>query len=88
MGNFNDYVKQLMNKQYGFVDPLTRQDTIEKLTIPEPEPAPEMPEEKWIWVDGYKGTDKDMKCRGYQYEFGKQFDIPEGEVAIPFRMVY
>lgn len=81
MGSFNDYVKQRMNKQYGFVDPLTKQETIEKLTIPEP--APEPPEEKWIWVDGYKGTDKDMKCRGYQYELGKRFDIPEGEVAIP-----
>lgn len=31
--------------------------------------------EEWIWVEGYKGTDKDMKCRGYQYELGKRFDI-------------
>jgi hypothetical protein len=33
-------------------------------------------EEEWIWVEGYKGTDKDMKCRGYQYELGKRFDMP------------
>ena len=34
-------------------------------------------EEKWIWVDGFKGTDKDMKCNGYQYELGKRHDMPE-----------
>ena len=28
-------------------------------------------EEKYVWIEGYKGTDKDMKCNGYQYEFGK-----------------
>jgi len=38
-------------------------------------PKVEIPE--WIWVEGYKGTDKDMKCRDYQYELGKQFDMPE-----------
>ncbi len=36
-------------------------------------------EEEWIWVEGYKGTDKDMKCIGYQYELGKQYDIPDDE---------
>lgn len=34
-------------------------------------------EEEWIWVDGYKATDKNMCCRGYQYEIGKRFDMPE-----------
>jgi hypothetical protein len=45
---------------------------------PIPEPITE-PEEEWIWVEGYKGTDKDMCCRGYQYELGKQYDMPEDE---------
>lgn len=36
----------------------------------------ERPEE-WIWVDGYKGTDKDMKCRGYQFSVGNKYDMPE-----------
>lgn len=36
-------------------------------------------EDEWIWVEGYKGTDKDMQCKGYQYEFGIQHDMPEGE---------
>lgn len=30
-------------------------------------------------VSGYKGTDKDMKCKGYQYELCVQHDMPEGE---------
>lgn len=36
-----------------------------------------LPTEEWIWVEGYKGTDKDMKCRDFQYELNKQFDMPE-----------
>ena len=36
-------------------------------------------EEEWIWVTGYKGTDKNMKCRDYQYEMRKQHDMPEDE---------
>ena len=34
--------------------------------------------EEWVWVTGYNGTEKDMKCRDYQYEMGKQHDMPEG----------
>ena len=33
--------------------------------------------EEWIWVNGYKGTDKDMKCRDYQFEMNKCFDISD-----------
>ena len=36
-------------------------------------------QEEWVWVTGYKGTDKNMKCRDYQYEMNKQHDMPEGE---------
>ena len=32
---------------------------------------------EWIWVEGYKGTDKNMCCREHQYEIGKQFDMPD-----------
>ena len=39
-------------------------------------------EEEWIWVSGYKATDSEMKCRDYQYELGKKFDMPDGEVII------
>lgn len=37
----------------------------------------EKPEEEWVWVKGYKGTEKDMTCRGYQFEMDKQFDISD-----------
>jgi hypothetical protein len=50
----------------------------EKLdTIPEPINETTPPEKEWIWVEGYKGTDRNMCCRDYQYEMGKQFDMPE-----------
>ena len=42
------------------------------------EPTSE-PEEEWIWVEGYKGTDKDMKCRDFQYGLGVQYDMPEDQ---------
>jgi hypothetical protein len=34
--------------------------------------------EEWIWVEGYKGTDRDMKCRGYQFEMNKVHEMEEG----------
>lgn len=34
------------------------------------------PEEKWIWVEGYKGTDANMQGHGnFQFELNKQYDI-------------
>lgn len=33
--------------------------------------------EEWIWVEGYKGTDADMRCRDEQYELGKRYDMPD-----------
>lgn len=30
-------------------------------------------EEDWVWIEGYKATNKDMKCRGFQFELGKMF---------------
>ncbi len=41
------------------------------------EPKPIAPEEKWIWVEGYKGTDKNMQGHGnYQFEVGNRYDMP------------
>ena len=37
------------------------------------------PKENWVWVEGYKGTDKDMKCLGFQYELGKVYTY-DGEL--------
>lgn len=45
---------------------------------PEQTVEPEKPVEEWVWVTGYKGMDKDMKCHGgFQYELGKRYDMPE-----------
>lgn len=35
--------------------------------------------EEWTWVTGYKGTNKNMICRDYQYELGEPYSIPDGE---------
>lgn len=61
-------LKEQLNKIYGGAVPVETDDKKEVQT-----------DDEWIWVEGYKGTDKDMKCRGYQYELGKQFDMPEDE---------
>lgn len=52
--------------------------TIESDTIKIEPISQEKPVEEWIWVEGYKGTPKDMKCHDYQYELGVQHDMPEG----------
>ena len=45
-------------------------------------PEPIVSVDEWVWVTGYKGTDKDMKCKNdFQYELGKQYDMPEGEAV-------
>lgn len=41
----------------------------------------EVKEEEWVWVTGYKGTEKDMSCRGYQFELGFQYDVEDDEVV-------
>lgn len=33
--------------------------------------------EEWVWVDGYKGTNKNMCCRDTSFEIGERFDMPE-----------
>ena len=32
--------------------------------------------EEWVWIEGYKGTYRDMTCANdYQFELGKRFDM-------------
>lgn len=58
-----------------------KKEEVEETTAPASEQldVPEQPEEEWVWVEGYKGTDANMCCRGYQYEIGKQYDMPDDE---------
>ena len=40
-------------------------------------------EEKWVWVTGYKGMNKDMQCKNeFQYEIGKTYDMDEADVSV------
>lgn len=55
-------------------------ESVPLASIKAPEPKKEtILEEGWIWIEGYKATDKDMKCKGYQFELGKMF-THEGEL--------
>ena len=69
-------VKETLNKIYGqsaatnapIKDKITQEDVMNTIKTVE--------DEEYIWVKGFKGTDKDMRCKGdYQYELGKQFDL-------------
>lgn len=60
-------LKELANKVYG----------VSVLKVVEQPEEPKQSEEEWIWVQGYKGTDKDMRCRDYQYELSKKHDMPD-----------
>lgn len=42
------------------------------------EAAVEKALDEWIWVEGYKATEKDMTCNKYQYMIGVRHDMPEG----------
>lgn len=70
-------IKETLNKIYGkpaatnepIKDDIGTDKTFEELLMPKPE-------EEYIWVKGFKGTDKNMQCHGnYRYELGKQFDL-------------
>lgn len=39
----------------------------------------EQAEEKWIWVEGYKATDRNMVCHNYQYLMGEVHEHPAGD---------
>lgn len=52
---------------------LVKDETVEE----EIKEEPEKPVEEWIWVEGYKATEADMTCRGYQYEIGELYEMPK-----------
>lgn len=69
-------IKRAINAVYGGVT-YKGEAKLEKSSKSE---TPEEKEEKWVWVAGYKGLDKDMKAYGgFQYEMDKLYIMPEGE---------
>lgn len=67
--------KEAINNMRGY--DVLMESNLAGTRIPKEPPKPIMPEEKWIWVEGYKGTNKDMQGHGkYQFEVGKRYDMP------------
>ena len=70
-------IKETLNKIYGksaatnaaINDDITQENITNAIKTLE--------EEEYIWVKGFKGTEKDMSCKGYRYELGKQFDLDD-----------
>ena len=69
-------IKETLNQIYGksaatnapIKDNITQEDIMNTIKTVE--------KDEYIWVKGFKGTDKDMRCQDdYQYELGKQFDL-------------
>ena len=81
--DFIKAAKEALNKSFGFK---TEVDMETKLAKEAEEKTEETKIETidvkntWVWVEGYKGTDKDMCCNGLQYEIGKMFQMPREEV--------
>lgn len=77
-------IKETLNKIYGtsvstnatIKDDITQEDVMNAIKTVE-EVIDTVTGEEWVWVKGFKGTEKDMSCKGYQYELGKQFDLDE-----------
>jgi hypothetical protein len=62
-------------KELGIIENKTTEDAVKDFQKEEEK------EDQYEWVEGYKGTDRNMQCNEYQYEFGKVFEH-EGEVSL------
>lgn len=68
--SFKDFAKRLKSKENSVTGVAEVDETLTP-TI-----------EKWVWVEGYKGTDRDMRCRDQQFEIGKSYVIPQKDVSM------
>ena len=88
----NEINKEITELKENVEDMKQESEKISTKILPEIKEAPK--EEKWIWVEGYKGTDKDMCCQPgnidskMQYEIDKEFtcygDIIYGQNGFHF----
>lgn len=76
-------MKDAINKAFGVKTEVDMESKIAKAEEQTEEPKSESIDIKntWVWVEGYKGTDRDMKCQGFQYELGKTYRMPREEVS-------
>lgn len=52
------------------------------ISVTEVKSAEEQPAAEWIWVEGYKGTNKDMKCyNNFQFTLGEEY-TKDGEIIM------
>ena len=83
--NNSDFVKaarDAMAKAFGLKTEVDMENKIAKAGEQTEEPKSETIDVKntWVWVEGYKGTDKDMCCQGFQYELGTKYQMPRENV--------
>ena len=79
--------KEALNKTFGYKTEVDMESKIaqeenyeSEKTEESKEPAIDI-ENTWVWVEGYKGTDKDMRCAcDFQYELGGKYSMPREEV--------
>ena len=80
--NFAKITEEAIKKAFGIKTEVDMETKIAKAEEQTEEPKTETIDVKntWVWVEGYKGTDKDMCCQGFQYELGKVYQMHREEV--------
>lgn len=74
MGLFKRFIKKSVEEAQSFKDSIeTEIEVFENEEV--------INQEEWVWIEGYKGTKTDMTCKGFQFDFNKEY-IVDGIVEI------
>lgn len=73
MGFMSGWIPAPITNKKTIITKEVLEDAIDKLK--------EIAEEEWVWIEGYKGTDKNIRCRDYQFNLGEKH-VHEGEVEL------
>ena len=73
-GDINDFIRKQFN-----IPKINPVINAAKINCKSEEDSAPKAEEKWIWIEGYKGTDGSMTCRDFKFDFGTVFSVPEGQ---------